>query len=143
MTGCQASGYMPCRTTTILPIWYADWIARRARYVCSRTTAAKGTESAQQARLLFVYPSHLPDVTCLLPQITDKDAPVLQHLTDISSQDSEKGGFKLVFRFAKNEFFDHETLVRQSPCSKLEPWHLCAMGLMHRCPAGEGVRDGR
>ena len=74
-----------------------------------------------------VTPIHHYKVICLLPQITDKDAPVLHHLTDISSQDSEKGGFKLVFRFAKNDYFDHETLVRLHAgppfCARISVFH--------------------
>ena len=46
-------------------------------------------------------------------QVSEKDAAILQHLTDIESSDSDTG-FKLVFQFSQNDFFDHATLVR--PC---------------------------
>lgn len=84
--------------------------------------------------------AHQTNVTACLSQITDKDAPILHYLTDISSQDSEKGGFKLVFRFAKNEYFDHESLVRAQQYD--DDCTLCTTLLTPVSHAGKGVRDG-
>jgi len=48
--------------------------------------------------------------------ITDRDAGALKHLLDISiaylSADEPKPGFKIIFKFSPNEYFENETLVK-------------------------------
>lgn len=50
-----------------------------------------------------------------LLQVTDKDEPILEHLTDIQVEyldGEDETGFRLVFTFAPNPFFSNDKLVR-------------------------------
>eukprot|EP00826_Nyctotherus_ovalis_P065575 TRINITY_DN9641_c0_g1_i17.p2 TRINITY_DN9641_c0_g1~~TRINITY_DN9641_c0_g1_i17.p2 ORF type:complete len:317 (+),score=135.97 TRINITY_DN9641_c0_g1_i17:140-1090(+) len=48
----------------------------------------------------------------LIKFITDEDAKVLDHLTDIRKENLEGKNYRLVFKFAPNEFFTNEELVK-------------------------------
>lgn len=47
--------------------------------------------------------------------ITDRDEPALRHLTDITLEylDGEKAGFKILFHFSPNEYFEDSTLTKE------------------------------
>lgn len=75
-----------------------------------------GVENAISKRLLF------STNTCphAHAQITEKDAPILQHLIDIQEEERETEiegeeappGYRLVFTFSPNDYLTNTTLVR-------------------------------
>lgn len=69
-------------------------------------------------------------------QLSQKDEDILEHLTNIASEElegeededgDEIAGFRLSFHFAKNPFFDHAVLVSPAHGGMLPPcdnWFL-------------------
>jgi nucleosome assembly protein 1-like 1 len=48
----------------------------------------------------------------LAEMITDRDEAALKHLVDIRMEYLDKPGFRLIFEFAENEFFENKTLTK-------------------------------
>lgn len=48
----------------------------------------------------------------LAEMITDRDEAALKHLTDIRMEYLDKPGFRLIFEFEENEFFDNKTITK-------------------------------
>ena len=44
--------------------------------------------------------------------IVDRDEEALKHLTDIRMEYLDRPGFRLIFEFAENEFFENKTLSK-------------------------------
>jgi nucleosome assembly protein 1-like 1 len=56
--------------------------------------------------------SAMKNQTTLAEMITDRDEAALKHLTDIRMEYLEKPGFRLIFEFAENEFFNNKTITK-------------------------------
>ena len=72
----------------------------------------------------------VPDWLQHAVQLSQKDEDILEHLTNIESEElegeededgDEIAGFRLSFHFAKNPFFDHEVLVSPAHGGLLPP----------------------
>lgn len=48
----------------------------------------------------------------LAEMITDRDEEALKHLTDIRMEYLDRPGFRLIFEFAENEFFNNKTISK-------------------------------
>jgi nucleosome assembly protein 1-like 1 len=48
----------------------------------------------------------------LAEMITDRDEAALKHLTDIRMEYLDRPGFRLIFEFEENEFFENKTLTK-------------------------------
>ena len=56
--------------------------------------------------------SAMKNQVSLAEMITDQDEAALKHLVDIRMEYLDKPGFRLIFEFAENEFFDNKTLTK-------------------------------
>lgn len=56
--------------------------------------------------------SAMKNQVSLAEMITDRDEAALKHLVDIRMEYLDKPGFRLIFEFAENEFFDNKTLTK-------------------------------
>ena len=112
--------------------------ARAAEQRGDRPAGAPNGQAAVRAR----QPCCLTPNAAFALQITEKDAEVLQHLTDIDCSESENS-FKLVFHFDKNDHFDHDTLVRLlggTAGRQRLPSAVCPQNVI--CRAEQGVHHG-
>ena len=56
--------------------------------------------------------SAMKNQPALAETITDVDEAALKHLVDVRMEYLDKPGFKLIFEFAENEFFENKTLTK-------------------------------
>lgn len=78
--------------------------------------AEKPAEPAEPAEPVNGIPefwlSAMKNQVSLAEMITDRDEAALKHLVDIRMEYLDKPGFRLIFEFAENEFFDNKTLTK-------------------------------
>ena len=77
---------------------------------------AEGAEGAKPDEVTAGIPefwlSAMKNQVSIAELITDRDEPALKVLTDVRMEYLERPGFRLIFEFAENDFFNNKTITK-------------------------------